>query len=244
MGESVLAQQYEEFIENGFVVLSAAVSEDLIEKYNNKYSKEDFLNDSPDRTYLPSRQEHKNDIDIRNILTCDTFRDFLKLTGIRHALQISEARYSSSRISWHRDYFGPYTQNPQNPNNYIGVLVCLEDVDHDSGPFEVIPGSHTWDVDESIINSENCSENDTVCYEYYLDMVNEKSIEPFLFEGKSGDAVIWNGLAIHRGSVPKKQQTTRHALVGHFTENSLLSEDVNILKNICEEQNGFLYVIE
>lgn len=204
------------FNDNGYSVIRHVISEELLKNYEIDFPKDKYFKLPHQKSYLPTRHEHLITKSISDIFNHPAIASFLNMTGFTHSLHVSEARYGSSEIGWHRDCGADVK-----PNMYIGALVCLEEASKDSGLFEVIPGSHTWEVDKGIIDFKKCDENPVVCYEYYQNMVNQKSSGSYLFDGKRGDVILWSGLSVHRGSMPEDNFATRHSLFGHFSTVSM-----------------------
>lgn len=131
------------------------------------------------------------------------------------ALHLELPYWVSTEKRWHQDNT---LSNPIAGNNYVGVWVALEDVSPDSGPFELIPGSHKWELDADLIyQDQNPAEGIRPHYEILQEEIDKRGItEFFSFLPKKGDAIIWHGKLIHRGAVPKNPSLTRKSLIGHY----------------------------
>jgi hypothetical protein len=213
--------------EYGFDVVAGAVDTKLIQAFCDKYSS--VYNSSESHlSYLPSRDEFLESIEIQNLLSLKVLDDFAKNLNKKLVFQLVEARLGSSQIGWHVDDF---VQASVISGSYYSMIIALSDVGTSAGCFEVVSGSHKLNRDLGIININNCSANPTVCYKYFDDLLNgsAKTFPIYQFRGKRGDIIIWSGSAIHRGAVCRNQGNKddftwlRNSLFVHF----LLSDSLD-----------------
>lgn len=123
---------------------------------------------------------------------------------------------TSTKKSWHQDSGG--LNNAIAGENYIGIWVALEDVHPDSGPFELIPGSHKWNIDEEYADLQSSENLEAIPNHEKIQLITDKKNlgEIYSFLPKKGDAIIWHGRLIHRGANPKNEDLTRKSLIGHY----------------------------
>jgi ectoine hydroxylase-related dioxygenase (phytanoyl-CoA dioxygenase family) len=121
-------------------------------------------------------------------------------------------------MGWHHD---SALDNEIAAENYIGVWVALEDVTPESGPFELIVGSHLWDLDFAKLYAigDNAYEGTYGSYEYLLEEIEKRKGETFTFLAKRGDVLVWHGRLVHRGTIPQKKDATRMSIIGHYCNN-------------------------
>ena len=154
------------------------------------------------------------------------------LIGEPMMLHLALTGWVSTQRNWHQDDY----LNPDFVNSwYAAVWIALDDVDPDAGPFEYIPGSHTWPLlrqdkvlscmteDEEFAADPatgarlwpSTSERFVVpAIEAELARLGAR-VEPFL--GKKGDVLIWHGRLMHRGSRPRSPDLLRKALITHYS---------------------------
>jgi hypothetical protein len=196
--------------ENGYLLIEKAVPESALRQYMNEQS-EVYEKITRLDSYLPSRESFA-DASIMRI-----YQYGLKAIhdiNPRFMPMLAEARLFSSRISWHRDC----NQNDrESGDSYLGMIIAIEDMESGSGGFRLIPGSHRWDVDESIINQVNLHTKQNQCFQYFDSLLIESGASEFAFEHKSGDILIWHGHTLHRGANPEKAESKRHSMTVHFT---------------------------
>ena len=83
----------------------------------------------------------------------------------------------------------------------IKIFFFVEDVDEDTAPFSVVPGSHKVDPGEDGVQQYECLE----------DMPGQVKLV-----GKAGDAVLWNG-AIWHTAMDNKCDRARRMLLFNYT---------------------------
>jgi len=214
--------------EYGFDVVAGAVDAKSIQAFCDRYSSV-YNPSEPYLSYLPSRDEFLESIEIQNLLSLEVLDNFAKELNKKLVFQLVEARLGSSQIGWHVDNFA---QAHRVSDSYYSVIIALSDVGSNAGCFEVVSSSHKFNRDSTVINVENCAESPQDCYKYFDDVVHElaKTSPIHQFRGKRGDIIIWSGSAIHRGAKPilnntrNKSDSTwlRNSLFTHFTLHDLI----------------------
>lgn len=193
-------QNYKEY---GFDVVTGAVDAKSIQAFCDRYSSV-YNPSEPHLSYLPSRYEFLESIEVQNLLSLEVLENFAKDLNKKLVFQLVEARLGSSQIGWHVDNF---IQELAISDSYHSMIIALSDVGESAGCFEVVSGSHKLNLDLDIMNIDNCSANPTGCYQYFDDLLNgpAKTFPIYQFRGKRGDIIIWNGSAIHRGADGRTQ---------------------------------------
>jgi hypothetical protein len=131
----------------------------------------------------------------------------------------------STERSWHQD---GYLNPPHVGDYYAAVWIALDDITPDSGPFEWIPGSHTWgrltrermwaamDVDGTDPDWPKQSEailDPAVGWE-----IEQRALTISRFDdAQKGDVLIWHPRLMHRGSRPADPAAIRPALIAHYS---------------------------
>jgi len=229
----------------GYLVKERLISDDMIEAYSDLWLKT--------HTSIVNGETVVNSI--TGWQTYDVFRDHNELldifcgsaipsiieniTGEPAGLHLNFTGWFSTQKTWHQDMT---LDNKDYANHYIGVWVALDDIHPDSGPFQLIPKSHLWDVDFSalypefqrqnkregdlnvsdIYGSDNVSdlppEEDpgAAAYRYYTKRLEAERPEGISFEASKGDVIFWHGHTVHRGSEPIDKSLLRKAVIGHY----------------------------
>lgn len=226
--------------DHGFDVIRGSIPNELINEFCDKYSLAYNLSESS-LSYLPSRCEYLISAEIQNLLSLELFDNFAKGLNKKLVFHLIEARLGSSQIEWHRDLNVPTAKkNNLLGDNYYGAMIALGDVGENAGFFQLASGSHKIDIDFNIINIENCTVNPQNCYDYYKDLLKSaaKDLPIYQFDGRRGDLIVWNGLAIHRGAkntVPSMEWYTnltwmRNSFFVHMTLLDLLDVSTPTVK--------------
>lgn len=148
------------------------------------------------------------------------------LIGEKMGLHLNLTGWVSTERKWHQDdYLNPDFVN----SHYAAVWIALRDIDPDSGPFEYVPGSHTWPLIRREKVLSQCPvktaledpEWPTKTQDWIAGIIEteiarrDAEVVPFL--AKKGDVLIWHGRLMHRGSKPNMPGTPRHALIAHYS---------------------------
>ena len=202
--------------DNGFFIVENLISEELIEAYSKLWienhgeivdGKLSLVNPNGwegYHTYL----EHVSILQI--FCGSDIPKIIEEAIGTPAGLHLNFTGWVSTRKTWHQDVtYGDKTH----ADNYIGVWVALEDIDYRSGPFQLIPKSHKWDLDFKKLYPNPQSERAS---EYFAEKFLEESPPSVTFIAKKGDVIFWHGHAVHRGDLPIDESITRKSIIGHF----------------------------
>ncbi|MDF1836412.1 MAG: phytanoyl-CoA dioxygenase family protein [Planctomycetota bacterium] len=99
----------------------------------------------------------------------------------------------------------------------VGVWVALEDIDPDSGPLRVYPGSHLLPVLDMFDLKLEAGWEDYNKYEAAIAAIVEaQGIEPREITLKRGQAVIWAANLVHGGASIHNEKLTRYSQVTHY----------------------------
>lgn len=236
MDGSRLLKLYIEYTEKGYAILENAISEEDLVAFEKEYPDNVRNSVDPHLSYI-ERPSYIQSEAVRNILCSKSLKEFFDISPHTYLLQMAEARRGSSQIDWHIDYFG----SDSDPwDTFVVVQVCLEDVTVDSGPLEIIDGSHTWKTDWNIITNDNCAKNAAPCFEYYKEVVRSRGKDPYVFLGKRGDIILWSGYSMHRGTKPKSFDITRHSMIGRF--NACTIPETAYAERL-KQHNGLFYIV-
>lgn len=208
------------FHENGYVVFKKAVSESLIDEYNCVWDKEnsDKTDQYGNNFGWDKESEHLEHPEVMEIMCSPIISEFFVELELAVALHRVDTWAMSSEKPWHHD---STLSNPVAFNNYIGAWVASENVLPESGPFQLIPKSHKWDMDKySVYFGENNGEiRDGRWFNHEIErqIEDHKEIQHFTFLAEKGDVLIWHGNLIHRALIPTNKQITRKAIIGHYS---------------------------
>lgn len=147
------------------------------------------------------------------------------LLGEPGGLHLNLTGWVSTERDWHQDtYLNPAHVGPY----YVAVWMALDDIKPDSGPFQMVAGSHRWcevtqDKTWAIMADEHRHPDHWPTYsEQYLTPIFEREIEarqaPIIdYLPKRGDVLFWHGRLLHRGSKATAPGTERRALICHYS---------------------------
>lgn len=238
-------EQIREYEENGFFVVRGATEKSLIDKFISEREPRDYELNSEKVShdnFLDGRTEFYRNRWILDVLFQEKVLSFFEKYKIKFVLQLVEARIGTSGIPWHIDSLEPRSDfSPE----YVGVHVALEQALQEAGRFEIIKGSHRWDIDSQIINKERCAEFWKDCYSYYEEVISMKEdYEIYSFDSIAGDAIIWNGKSFHRGERAKDGFFTRRSIFGHLVSVTEKEQEMLMTKDGQKiEKFGPIYIL-
>lgn len=202
----------EAYESNGYAIIEQAISKEKINNFKNKYLTISNL-EYNNKNILSSFYNYTNFPELMDIL-CDTkIFNFFNEVNMEVALHASSATIVSSDIEWHQDC---RVGSREAGDNYIGVWVALEDISSSSGPFQLIPGSHRWDVPFDDLYPKEKFTSSEKPYTYFNEVIKKNNSEIVSFLPKIGDILFWHGHLVHRGSTPNDRHITRMAAIGHY----------------------------
>jgi ectoine hydroxylase-related dioxygenase (phytanoyl-CoA dioxygenase family) len=141
----------------------------------------------------------------------------------------------STQRNWHQD---GYLNPPEVGDHYAAVWMALDNIHHQAGPFQYIPGSHRWHrllrekigqfVDLNDPAWPKASEDIlTPLVEAVLDGQQQLTVEPGhplplipevrTYLPDAGDVLLWHPRLYHRGSEPLVRDAFRPALIAHYS---------------------------
>lgn len=238
-------EQIRQYEENGFFVIREATDRFLVNRFISEREPKNYELNSEKvshENFLDGRTEFYKNRWILDVLFQKKILSFFEEYKIKFVLQLVEARVGTSGIPWHIDSLEPRSKvSPE----YIGVHVALEEASKDSGRFEIIKGSHMWDIDSEIINKERCAEFWRECYSYYEEVISMKNgHEVYSFDSFPGDAIVWNGKSFHRGERAKNGFLTRRSIFGHLVSVTEKEQEMSMTKDGQKiEKFGPIYIL-
>lgn len=211
---------YQQFMEQGWVVLEFAVDPVLLDAACSQ------LQDAAREGYRgyiegsSSRIEHLHKIPgaIRDIYFSQSLRAAIsELYGTPMSpCQTLSYRYGSQQ-SLHSDYvhLTPFPRNLM-----CGVWIALEDVHPDAGPLEFVPYSHrSARLTMQDFDLEQIRDGDYSIFDTTFSPAWEKAVEGLdkqLALLRKGQVLIWDGNLIHGGTSRRQESLTRSSVVLHF----------------------------
>lgn len=210
-----------EYNENGFVVLSNILPEDLVDRVRTDAEKRAFDPNFPIKTQRDQTrvQDFWKVSDAAKELACNP--EILEVLEFLYGRPAVPFQTLNFRVGSQQRAHSDTIHFSSLPARYMcGAWVALEDVTEENGPVFYYPGSHKLpEYDFSHIRSSS----DTTTYDNYKEyedfienIVNEKKLEKRKFLAKKGDVLIWSSNIIHGGSPVIRQGASRWSQVTHY----------------------------
>lgn len=138
-------------------------------------------------------------------------------------LHLNLTGWVTTTRDWHQD---SYLNPPHVGDYYAALWIALEDIDPDAGPFQYVPGSHRWpQVTREAIwaaldgydGPDWPTKSEDILTPMFTKVLEERQPEIVTYLPKRGDALIWHGRLLHRGSRARVPGTPRRAVISHFS---------------------------
>jgi ectoine hydroxylase-related dioxygenase (phytanoyl-CoA dioxygenase family) len=128
----------------------------------------------------------------------------------------------------------------------VGSWVALEDIHPDSGPLQVVPGSHKLkifnyqkDIDYSEpTNLENIKKNYERYEKWVLKLIKKNKLKPITPKMKKGDCILWDANMLHGSPLCKNNKISRMSQVTHWAFKSVVKHYNPVFSN--PEKNLFV----
>jgi hypothetical protein len=212
------------YLNEGFLFFSNLITDEVI----NNYPASSKVEEAKRQKY------YLDDPLLRDILCSKEIYDVIDIIGITVALSTGSFFEKSTEEDWHRDHIWPYKIGA---DNYIGVWIAMEDVSLESGPFEIIPGSHKWEIDYSEFEGDLLYRGFNKLTDIFEEERTKRNAPIISFNISKGDAIFWHGHTIHRGSKPSNRALSRESLVAHYCNPKLHGTPDDELLNFPEVFN-------
>lgn len=145
-----------------------------------------------------------------------------RLIGEPAGMHLNLTGWVTTTRDWHQD---SYLNEPEVGDFYAAAWVALGDIHPDSGPFQYVPGSHRWPqvTRDAIGRYVDLSDHRWPAHsEQILSPMFEREIidreaEIVTHLPKRGDALIWHGRLLHRGSIANVPGAYRPGFIAHFS---------------------------
>lgn len=231
-GELTPLQQ--EWRTNGHVILPGFIAEPLIGSYSREWMVDngDYSSDNEDARLRHARPKgwpectpYMSHSALRQLCCWGPLARVLEETiGEPMGVHLNLTGWVSTERDWHSDQ---YLNPPGVGGYYAAVWIALDDIDPDSGPFQLIPGSHLWPPlsQEKVMATLEEHErgpdwpriSERILSPLFEERLQEEGVEPWSFIAKRGDVLIWHGRLVHRGSRPNDPTLERRSLIAHFS---------------------------
>jgi ectoine hydroxylase-related dioxygenase (phytanoyl-CoA dioxygenase family) len=251
-----------EFYSNGYITIDLDLDNGLVSNINSDIKKiiESGTANIQDKHYEYSdspRVFHgwKHSEAIRQLAIHPRILETLELLYNRKAFPFSTINFTKgAQQPFHSDSIHFQTM----PNGWIvGCWVALEDIDENSGPLKIIPGSHKnryWSYqDLGIPHPDDIKNGEKICYRLYEefvdDLIKEKKFKTKTLSMKKGQCVIWASELLHGSIEIKDKSKTRKSQAIHYSFNDCSKYFHPMFSNLeiglfadkwCNEQNNVL----
>jgi hypothetical protein len=251
--EAALSPEQLQWRREGVAILRGFMPDSVLDPYIERRGR--LQTESPEHFltgwYSGSPYEHVPEL--RTVALYPPLMKMLKdLIGEDMLMHLNLTGWVSTERNWHQD---DYLNPPWVNSWYAAVWFALGEIDPDCGPFEYVPGSHTWplmrrDKVRGCMSEAAANEVDPVSKNLVWPKTSEtfvvpaveaeiaaRGVAPRSFLAQKGDVLVWHGRLLHRGSVPRVPNKLRPALIVHYSGVGHRPD----MQNRVPDENGQLY---
>lgn len=122
----------------------------------------------------------------------------------------------------------------------VGTWIALQDIDKDSGPLQVVPGSHKFNIYRyANHNNGNLPKSINEVKKFYnkyenwvKERIKRKKLKPVTPVMKKGDCIIWSANMLHGSPKCKNPKLSRRSQVTHWTFTNVKEHYNPVFSNI------------
>lgn len=207
--------------DDGFVIKKKLIPENLMEAYEECWLRNNITRPRG-WDYCTPYRDHKEVLDI---LSYKGLHDTMEeLIGEPAGVHLNLTGWVTTTRDWHQD---TYLNPPHVGDYYVAVWIALETIHPDSGPFQMIPGSHRWPVvtQEKILAALEPHErnhfwpthSERILTPLFTEEIAKRDAEIRTHLPERGDVLFWHGRLLHRGSLANVPDKRRKSLIAHYS---------------------------
>jgi len=216
--------------ELGFVIKKGLIPEELMANYEKCWIENNAEIVDGQLSMIrpggfPSATPYRQHPELLDLLMYKEINDTMnELIGEPAAVHLNLTGWVSTTRNWHQD---TYLNPPHVGDYYVAIWIALETIHPDSGPFQIIPGSHMWRTvtRKKVLEALSPEERDhrwpryserllTPMFEY---VIEQRQAPILTYLPERGDVLFWHGRLLHRGSTPKMPGSIRKSLIAHYS---------------------------
>jgi ectoine hydroxylase-related dioxygenase (phytanoyl-CoA dioxygenase family) len=119
------------------------------------------------------------------------------------------------------DHVDSLFMTPRTPAHLVAVWVALEDCSPESGLLRYWPGSHRIEPYVFSNGERHFIPGELETWHAWVQsQVEQRGLQPELFQASKGDVFIWNAQLLHGGSPIAERGRTRRSIVFHYFSES------------------------
>ena len=226
INEDALTPAQQHWRENGYLILRDFIPHDVIDAYCKVRERLKAPGGWDDETPYMEIKE------IRDLCIFGPLAETLEaLIGEPMAMNLNLTGWRTTQRDWHQDDY----LNPDDVRgHYVACWFALDTIGPETGPFQFVPGSHKWPhikkskildfIPEDVRQTRSWPiHSERVLTPFFEEMIEAHNLEKVEFTAEKGDVLIWHARLLHRGTVAKKPDAVRKAIISHYTALSAIS---------------------
>lgn len=220
VNETALSDAQRQWRENGYLILRDFIPHEIIDRYCKVRERVQAPGGWDDETPYMEVKE------IRDLCLYGPLAETLEaLIGEPMVMNLNLTGWRTTQRDWHQD---DYLNPDEVRGRYVACWFALDTIGPETGPFQFVPGSHKWPhikkskilnfVPEEVRQTRAWPiHSERVLTPFFEEMIEANDLEKVEFTAEKGDVLIWHARLLHRGTVAKKPNAVRKAIITHYT---------------------------
>lgn len=211
--------------EDGYVVVDLELNDEFIDNLlNDIFVKLNQLNTQDNKYHYSSSprifEAWKYISNVLYIAKHPKIISTLELLYDRNPIPFQTINFlKGSNQPLHQDTIHFYTQ----PERWmVGTWTALQDITEDSGPLNIVAGSHKWNhydfqhLNLPVVEHGEQFANYTEYENFIIQLLESSTCKVKKWLGKKGECLIWASNLLHGGSKIMNTESTRYSQATHF----------------------------
>jgi hypothetical protein len=210
---------------DGYVLLKGIIPDHLIDAYARRWINDNRVeNDRPGGYPYCTPYMDVPELAVLGSLP-DVHECMADLVGEPVGMHLNLSGWVTTERDWHQD---TYLNPPHVGDYYVAAWYALDDIDPQSGPFQLVPGSHQWfevTQEKTLAALEPHERHDPAWPKYserfltplFTEEIERRGDDILTHLPERGDVLLWHGRLIHRGSLAAVPGMERRSLIIHYS---------------------------
>lgn len=210
---------------DGYVILKSVLPDHLIEAYSKRWIDDNRVYQDRPGGY-PYCTPYMDVAELADLASLPGVHEYMAdLVTEPVGMHLNLSGWVTTERDWHQD---TYLNPPHVGDYYVAAWYALADIHPDSGPFQLVPGSHRWfEVTQgrmlAALQPEERTDpawpkySERILTPLFEQEIQRRGVPVMTYLPQKGDVLLWHSRLIHRGSKANVPGMERRALIVHYS---------------------------